>query len=523
MLPLDILLTLGLSAFVLSCVGRASRSARIVRAVSLVIALLSGLVDVWTGRWQAVPALVLAALALVGCVGMVAARRRIDSRGVRILGAIGVGAYVLAATAAVLLLLQVPVWSTPTPDGEYSVGVVDLEITDRQRSEPSDPKGKAPRRLMVRAWYPATKTRGLSPRRYRTPVESTAMSAAFADSLRLPRFLFSHLTLVRTHSHPGAPIAAVGSPFPVVIYSHGYLGTVESNTALMEHLASHGYLALSVTHPFESAAVVYPNGDVVSLDPEVSTYMRERQLDQDTRTLISSTDIGERYAATRRLYGRATRLSRSVAVWRDDMLTVANALSQPAAFSGAREVLARADVTRIAFAGMSFGGPAAVHACEAEQHCRAAVNLDGREHTLDFFDRAVRAPLLMLSQGTDQLAAGLRYNDFHYEPVVEAGCRKDIHRYIVAGTGHWDFTDLTYVAHGLARRLLIYPTLLGEHGGDELTNVLDGAVQEFLDQYVKGSADASVTQYAGQHPRLQSQDLARIREWARRVQRSPPA
>jgi dienelactone hydrolase len=205
------------------------------------------------------------------------------------------------------------------------------------------------------------------------------------------------------------------------------------------------------------------------------------------------------------------------------MLTVANALSQPAAFSGAGEVLARADVTRIAFAGMSFGGPAAVHACEAEQHCRAAVNLDGREHTLDFFDRAVRAPLLMLSQGTDQLAAGLRYNDFHYEPVVEAGCRKDIHRYIVAGTGHWDFTDLTYFAHGLAKRLLIYPTLLGEHGGDELTNVLDGAVQEFLDQYVKDSPDASVRQYAREHPLLQSQDLARIRDWARQAQRSPPA
>jgi predicted dienelactone hydrolase len=305
----------------------------------------------------------------------------------------------------------------------------------------------------------------------------------------------------------------------VLIYSHGYLGTVESQTALMEHLASHGFLALSVAHPYESAAVVYPDGSVVSLDPDVRTYMRERQLDRDTRTLISSTDIGERYAATRRLYSRETRLSRSVSLWRDDLLAVARALGQPSATTGADQILARADLTRIAFAGMSFGGPAAVHACEAEPRCRAAVNLDGREHTLEFFDRSVRAPLLMLSQGTEELVAGLRYNDFHYEPTREVGCREDIYRYIVTGTGHWDFTDMTYFARGLAKRRLLYPTLLGEHGGDEVTNLLNGAVRTFLDEYENGSSAASLREYASRHKQLQPQDLSRIRHWARQAQR----
>src|SRR3546814_5976464 len=49
-------------------------------------------------------------------------------------------------------------------------------------------------------------------------------------------------------------------------------------------------------------------------------------------------------------------------------------------------VMAAADFSRIAYAGMSFGGSTAVSACDADPDCVAAVDLDGEnfrseEHT----------------------------------------------------------------------------------------------------------------------------------------------
>lgn len=39
-----------------------------------------------------------------------------------------------------------------------------------------------------------------------------------------------------------------GDDFPLVVYSHGTLGYAESSSFLMEHFASHGYVALAVEH-----------------------------------------------------------------------------------------------------------------------------------------------------------------------------------------------------------------------------------------------------------------------------------
>jgi predicted dienelactone hydrolase len=70
-----------------------------------------------------------------------------------------------------------------------------------------------------------------------------------------------------THGYVGAPVRAGGSRFPVVIFNHGYLLYPWQNTALMEELASHGYVVFSLSHPRDSASYRTLDGTLVEADP----------------------------------------------------------------------------------------------------------------------------------------------------------------------------------------------------------------------------------------------------------------
>ncbi len=64
-----------------------------------------------------------------------------------------------------------------------------------------------------------------------------------------------------------APLTDAAANRPVVIYSHGYTSFLGQNTALMEELASHGYIVYSAQHTYDSSPVVFPNGDVAAMCP----------------------------------------------------------------------------------------------------------------------------------------------------------------------------------------------------------------------------------------------------------------
>ena len=41
--------------------------------------------------------------------------------------------------------------------------------------------------------------------------------------------------------------------YPLVVFSHGAGGVLESNASTCENLASHGYVAVAITHPYQAA------------------------------------------------------------------------------------------------------------------------------------------------------------------------------------------------------------------------------------------------------------------------------
>jgi predicted dienelactone hydrolase len=167
----------------------------------------------------------------------------------------------LPATAAVAATSPGPRTLTlPPPTGRYAIGVVDLHLLDGSRAEPWNP-AQDHRELMVSVVYPARDAA-----RYPLAHQMTEGVAAGFDALAGPGNYGVPAGTVDwaatlTHEHEGAPAAA--GRHPVVLYSPG-AGDVRSwETALVDQLASEGYVVVTIDHTYEAAAVQFPHGRIV--------------------------------------------------------------------------------------------------------------------------------------------------------------------------------------------------------------------------------------------------------------------
>jgi AraC-like DNA-binding protein len=137
-------------------------------------------------------------------------------------------------TAAVSALF--PVFRLPKPTGNYAVGTTSFHFVDAAQAEIFTADTTDRRELVVQAWYPAEPLPETAPTAYSEYART--IGPIFAEFVELPRFLFDHLSLVKTHSYRDAPIAKAEQKYLVLIFSHGYgLGTVTQNTVQMEEFA----------------------------------------------------------------------------------------------------------------------------------------------------------------------------------------------------------------------------------------------------------------------------------------------
>ncbi|MFI0712230.1 alpha/beta hydrolase family protein [Streptomyces inhibens] len=130
----------------------------------------------------------------------------------------------------------------PAPTGRYRVGTVDLHLRDSSRMDPWIPGQQ--RELMVSLWYPATHT-GHYPAA-QLPVSQQVLPGG--------------VTLPTTAGHTGAPVDRRAGKLPVVLYSPGLHGHRGQSTALVQDLASRGYLVVTIDHTHDSGDVVFPGG-----------------------------------------------------------------------------------------------------------------------------------------------------------------------------------------------------------------------------------------------------------------------
>ncbi|WP_234327402.1 alpha/beta hydrolase family protein [Streptomyces sp. NRRL WC-3742] len=142
----------------------------------------------------------------------------------------------------------------PAPTGHHEVGTVVLRLVDTTRPDPaSGPDGH--RSLMTSIWYPAHRTAGYP--------AAPWMSAGALSALLAGADIPAGAVLVPfTAGHDGAP-AHPGRRRPVLLYSHGAHGYRADHTVIVQQLASHGFVVVTVDHT-NDAITEFPDGRVLT-------------------------------------------------------------------------------------------------------------------------------------------------------------------------------------------------------------------------------------------------------------------
>lgn len=380
---------------------------------------------------------------------------------------VGLGLVIVALTyvGVVAIRHSVPA-ALPAPVGAYPVGRVERQLTDDSRRDPTDPLA-GPRRLAVWIWYPASRTGPGGASGPTAPYAPGPWAALhFSGPVGVAEQDFARL---RTHSVADA--APARSSFPVVVLEPGLGFSALQYTSIAESLASSGFVVAGVT-PTHSANLTVLDGHAVGRTPA-----------GDPPNLGSHR--GEAAHAADRL----------VNTWAADARFVADRLGSDAMLG--RHV----DADRL-YLGHSFGGAAALQACQQDRRCRGAVDLDGTQfgavvHT------GLRVPTMLMESGNSCITGtcGPAVQD---DPDDRAAAQSLVRAstgpvfcYSLAGTEHFNFTDYGayYLAYPL-RKLLP----LGSINGDHALNLVNAYLTAFAVQSTGGPPQALLRHGQQVHP-----------------------
>ncbi|UYQ64947.1 alpha/beta hydrolase family protein [Streptomyces peucetius] len=379
-----------------------------------VVVLLSGVaLVVGPVRWQMVPVLVGTALVLPFAVAAeLRARGGRAPRRARWWAALPASLVCLCLIAvgpAAAWALPVPVF--PAPSGSFAVGTSVVQWTDPGRPENATSEADDRRTVVVQLWYPARKSPSEARRAAylgRTDREVEIVSDALAAYAGIPGFLLDGLPRARTHAVVDAPVAGGNGRFPVVLFSPGLGGVRTQNSAWAQELASHGYVVAALDHPYDSAAVVLADGRTIRTKVTATG-----DDDRDEELAVGWTAI--RAADLSFVLSQLDRVTRG---------------EIPGPVSG------RMDTGRVAVAGHSLGGGAALQAARQDDRFDAVIDLDGFPH--DPAPTRFPQPVLALTQDVS------RDIDPDYLPRLThvlslSGATS--YRLTVPGAAHLTFTD----------------------------------------------------------------------------------
>jgi pimeloyl-ACP methyl ester carboxylesterase len=292
------------------------------------------------------------------------------------------------------MLAATGVRELPAPTGKLPVGRVTFFWTDDSRPELETEAKDDHRELRVDVWYPAK------------PHEGAALAPYFPDLRTLGKQFGVETILLGSitgHTFAAPPIVPGVARYPVLVLSPGSGSIGILYTGLVEELVSYSYVTATVDHPFQSRAIAYPDGRIVTAAPAGSS----TSADPKARDLEYQSQIDVRAADLRFVLDRLTRL---------------NADKSETQFAG------RLDLARAAVAGHSTGGLAAAKAALADTRFKAVVNLDGHEQGVPFIPdekgRGPRQPLVEITDGnpspTDKQLATWKMSRAYFEEGMAA-------------------------------------------------------------------------------------------------------
>jgi len=278
------------------------------------------------------------------------------------------------------------------------------------------------------------------------------------------------LSTVRTNAAVDATPAGRPRSLPLIVLSPGFTNSRSTLTGLAEDLASHGYVVAGIDHTYESFATAFPDGRV--------TTCRAREGPRGR-------GFWEKVTA-----GRAA-----------DVGFVLGALTGAhPAWPGAALI----DPSRMAMAGHSAGGAAAISAMLADSRIRAGIDMDGATHA-PIPDEGLSRPFLFLGKqasytpGSGIIASPdgkhVKGSVLTWERDWEllTGWKRWL---VVAGAVHASFTDL-----GLLADQIGIDIGAGIPGARSL-DIARAYVRAFFDLHLRGESQALLDQASPRYPEV---------------------
>jgi len=401
----------------------------------------------------------------------------------------------------------------PAPSGPHKVGVINFELSDPTR--PELPGGQAPRRIPVMAWYPAAGVSG-EPRLYAKPREFEHQIKPMLEWMNFAgEDISERLALyqtMRSNSFEDAPLKDLGK-MPTLVFSHGGFAYPQTNTVLMEHLASHGYLVFSISHPGIASATLHDNGDVIPVLTSVRDGMMAGAADPDYLAAFVSEDISTRFEAHLRNIDTHV-LSPFFLKWQEDFIFAIDKLAAGELPGNAAKLSAAVDMQRLGTFGMSFGASGSAAAFR-DDRIKAAINLDGGVFDNKPTDSQSPVPVLVMHHDSKLGVPGYEvypHSEFSYEPLKTAGVDPNVVRLMTQGATHVDYTDSSLFNKRQAELVDIVGG--GTIDGLRMQNIMNDFVLAFFDQHLDNKGSGIDTALRQRYPEVVDVDLSHIREWA---------
>jgi dienelactone hydrolase len=292
----------------------------------------------------------------------------------------------------------------PAPTGKFRVGSTMFHVIDKTRPELHS-ENISYRELILHILYPA-QTSNHSAKLY---AESSILSTIKEDLSKMtniPIDQFNYLNSFKSHSFENVTIASDQSLYPIVIFSPGWGAPTNLYSALLEDLASHGYIVVGINYPYVTNPVVFPNGKIIrgikqSQDPLEKKNMSKKEME----------------------------------TWIQDIDFVINELLKMNLITSSKNIFTnKLNIKKIGIFGHSFGGSVAVEACRNNKKCIAGVDIDGKLYS----DEPLKKPFMFITASHAQEIL---------QPMKDLSGASNDSKYVeLEGSNHGSFTDLYLIA-----------------------------------------------------------------------------
>lgn len=349
----------------------------------------------------------------------------------------------------------------PKPTGSFAIGTTSYALVDNSRKEPLSPNPNDYRELLIQIWYPAQVSGKEQLASYARGAE-IGIKEMIAAVTEKPISTFSYIDTLKSNAYLQAPVAEAKKSYPVLIFSSGGGGPAVTNTALIEDLASHGYIVVGMNYPYSTDPVAFPDGRII------------RRVD----TISHLATREERHAA------RGIEQQKAV----DDIAFVLTQLTRINQHDEQNILTGALDLDHIGIFGHSFGGSTATQACRDLPQCKTGVNIDGRLWTTKEPTKGFSKPFMFIvTPHSDETLNPIR--------ALYADMKTPAYYADIKDAEHFSFADFFVIASGFKEM----PKLSTERAL-ALTRKL---LVDFFDKYLKNNGATDPMKVTITYPELQ--------------------